>query len=113
MQNLANTSADILRGTTVNEFGTEVDSSTVAYAGVPAAIVEGMAKTVMDQATQTPRTIRPITCVLPAGTDVRNTDRIRDAAGTTYIIESVTNQPTLGYPADMVLTLRRVTGTGP
>ena len=112
MQELATTSVSVLRGETADEYGDVVDAATAAYENVPASIVEGMAKTVTDPSTQTPRTIRPITAVLPAWADVLNTDRLQDAAGTVYIIESVTAQPSLGYPPDTVLTLRRVTGAG-
>ena len=111
MQGLATTQVSVLRGTVVDDYGDLVDGTMAAYTGIPAAIVES-AKTVMDPASQVPRTIRAITCVMPGWADVLNSDRIQDPAGRIYEIESVEAQPTLGYPADMILTLRRVTGTG-
>ena len=112
MQDLANTSASILRGTSADAYGDVDDAATVAYADIPAAIVES-SKTVIDPASQTPRTIRAVTCVMPGWADVLNTDRIQDqSTGYVYAIESVEAQPSLGYPADTVLTLRRLTGAG-
>ena len=111
MLGLANSYVAILRGTTVDDYGDLVDADTPAYTGIPAAIVES-AKTVMDPAAQVPRTVRAITCVLPGWADVLNSDRLQDPAGRIYEIESVEAQPSLGYPPDTILTLRRVTGTG-
>jgi hypothetical protein len=111
MLGLANNSVSILRGTTPNAYGDETDDAIAAYTQVPAAIVESSHVTT-DPATQTPRTVRAITCVMPGWADVLNSDRLQDATGTIYMIESVTTQPSLGYPGDTILTLRRVTGTG-
>lgn len=113
MENLQTTAVSILRGTTSDAYGDEADDNTAAYQNVPASIVEGTAKTVLDPSTQAARTVRAITAVLPSWADVLNTDRIQDqATGTLYIIESVTAQPSLGYPPDTILTLRRVTAAG-
>lgn len=111
MQELATTSVAVLRGESANEFGDETDSTTAAYAGIPASIVESSHVTT-DPATQQPRTIRTITCVMPQWADVENTDRLQGPDGTVYAVIEVTAQPTLGYPADKVLKLRRVTGAG-
>ena len=113
MQGLANASVSVLRGTTTDEFGDEIDTNLVAAASVPAAIVES-SRVVLDQATQTPRTVRALTCVMPSWADVLDTDRLQDqATGRIYIIESVEQQPSLGYPGDQVLTLKRDTSDGP
>jgi hypothetical protein len=112
VQNLAQSSVSILRGTAPNAYGDLVPSGTAVYASVPAAIAE-TSRTVSDPATQAPRTVRAITCVMPGWADVLASDQLLDqATGLTYAIESVTAQPSLGYPPDKVLTLRRVTGTG-
>ena len=112
MQGLATTQVSVLRGTSTDEFGDEIDAATPVATSIPAAVVES-SKVVLDQATQTPRTVRTVTCVLPSWASVLNTDRIQDqATGLTYIIETVETQPSLGYPGDQVLGLRRVTGTG-
>lgn len=111
MQNLATTSVSVLRGETSNEYGDETDSTAVAYAGIPASVVESSHVTT-DPATQQPRTVRTITAVLPQWADVLNTDRLQAPDGTVYAVIEVTAQPSLGYPADKVLKLRRVTSAG-
>lgn len=111
MQELATTSVSVLRGETADAYGDVVDATTVVHEGVPASIVE-TSRTVTDPSSQTPRTIRAVTCVMPGWADVLNTDRLRDACGTVYAIESLEAQPSLGYPAGTILTLRRVTAAG-
>lgn len=112
MQELQTGYASILRGTTTDAYGDVDDAATVAYADVPAAIVES-SKVVTDPSSQTPRTIRAVTCVMPGWADVLNTDRVQDrATGYIYAVESVEAQPSLGYPGDTILTLRRVTAAG-
>ena len=109
MQELATTSVQILRGETANEFR-QTDSTTAAYASIPASIVETGQRPPIP--TQQPRTVRTITAVMPQWADVLNTDRLQDACGTVYAVIEVTAQPSLGYPADKVLKLRRVTAAG-
>ena len=111
MLGLANTYASVLRGTTADAYGDVDDAATVVHADVPAAIVES-SMTVMDPGAQVPRTVRAITCMLPGWADVLNSDRLQDPSGRIYEIESVEAQPSLGYPPDTILTLRRVTGAG-
>lgn len=111
MLGLANAQVSVLRGTTANAYGDETDGTTAVFTGIPAAIVES-SHTTTDPASQTPRTVRTITCVMPGWAAVLNSDRLQDGNGVIYMIESVTAQPSLGYPADTILTLRRVTGTG-
>ena len=112
MLGLANTYASVLRGTTADAYGDVDDAATVVHADVPAAIVES-SKVVTDPSSQTPRTIRAITCVMPGWADVLNTDRLQDqSTGYVYAVESVEAQPSLGYPPDAILTLRRLTAAG-
>ena len=112
MQGLATTQVSVLRGTTTDQFGDQIPVTTPVATGIPAAIVES-SRTVLDLATQTPRTVRTVTCVMPGWADVLGTDRLQDqTTGLTYFIETVETQPSLGYPGDQVLGLRRVTGTG-
>ena len=111
MLGLANTQVSILRGTVTDDYGDLVDADTPAYTGIPAALVES-SKTVIDPAAQVPRTVRAITCVLPGWADVLNSDRLQSANGTVFEIESVEAQPSLGYPPDAILTLRRLTAAG-
>ena len=112
MLDLANCTVTIQRGTTVDAYGDVDDSLTPVYTGVPAAIVES-AKTVTDPSSQTPRTIRTITCVMPSWADVLNTDTLRNEQNNQgYAVESVEAQPSLGYPPDTILILRRLTAAG-
>lgn len=112
MQEIANTTISVLRGTGENAFGDAVDARVPVYTGIAAALVE-RSKQSTDPATRTPRTVRDIVCHVPGWTDVLTTDQIRDErTGYVYAIEDVTSPATLmGAPVDEVLTLRRVTGT--
>lgn len=105
----ANTSATILRGTTSNWAGDMVDANEPVITGLPVTLVE-TGKTVQDPSSQTPRTIRQITCIVPEYAGVLNTDRIMDeATGDVYIVLAVTRPPTIiGAPTDRVLDLKRI-----
>lgn len=109
----ANTSVTVLRGTTTNWAGDEVDASVAVIEHLPVTLAE-TGKTVQDPSSATPRTIRQITCIVPAYAGVLNTDRIRDeATGDVYIVLATTRPPTIiGAPTDRVLDLKRVSGTG-
>lgn len=109
MYTLATSLCSVLRGTTTNAYGDVVDTATVVQSGIPASVIEtDMA--VFDPASQTPRTVRTVTAVLPSGTDVLTTDRLRDDTyGVTYAIEDVTQNRAVGRTPDLVLSLRRIT----
>lgn len=109
----ANTTVSILRGTDVDEFGDIEDTGTPITAGIPAILLETV-KTTTDPATQTPRTIRSATCHLPAWTEALNSDQILDeSTGQKYSVADVDSPGILnGAPADLVLTLKRITFTG-
>jgi hypothetical protein len=111
--NLANTpgGVSVLRSQDVDAYGDIIDGAVPVYENVPASIVESGHVTT-DPATQQPRTIRTVTCVMPQWADVENTDRLQGPDGTIWAIIEVTAIPTLGYPADKVLKLRRVTAAG-
>lgn len=108
---VANTTVSVLRGTTTDAYGDVQDASTPVFTGVPAVLVE-TGRNVMDPATQTPRTVRATTCVVPDGLGVTNADQILDeTSGQKYAITEIVRPPTLmGAPVDIVLTLKRVTG---
>lgn len=112
MPEIPNTTVDILRGTTTNAFGDEVDLNEALFEGVPALLIE-TGRTVQDPSTPAPRTIRQIICHVPPWTGVLGTDRIRDRATlAVYIIISVTRPPTLmGAPVDIMCNLKRVTAS--
>lgn len=106
----ANCTITLLRGTTTNQYGDEIDSNTPLMTGIPATLIE-TGKTVQDPSTPTPRTIRQIYCSVPYWTGILNTDRLLDERNQdVFIILSVTTPPTIiGAPVDLVLTLKRVT----
>lgn len=107
---LANTTLTVCRGTTVNQYGDRTNVGTPLYTGIPAAIVES-AKQVFDRASQRFQTIRTSTCVVPDWADILDTDTLLDeTTGNTFMVESVTRQPTLGLPPDKLLTLRSRSG---
>jgi len=110
---IANTAVTVYRGSAENQFGEAVDANIPLFTGVPAFIAE-TGKSVQDPASPTPRTIRQVTCQLPAVTGVLNTDRIMDeSTGDVFIVISVTKPPTIiGAPVDLVLGLKRVTASG-
>lgn len=107
----------ILRGATYDGYGDLSDAATEVTGGIPAILAE-TSKTVMDPATATPRTIRSATCKLPHWAQVKNTDQIRDqVTGNVYAIIDITQPPSFtsmpaGGPVDLLLTLRRITGSG-
>jgi hypothetical protein len=112
MPDIPNTTVSVLRGTTTNAFGDEVDLNESAFEHVPALLIE-TGRNVQDPSTPTPRTIRQIVCHVPPWTGVLDTDRIIDeATGSVYIIISVTRPPTLmGAPVDIRCDLKRVTAS--
>lgn len=108
MMELANTTLTIMRGTQVDAYGSVSDVGAPIYTGIPAAINES-SKTVFDPATQTPRTIRTSTCVVPGWVDVLDSDTLRDeSTGSYYMIQDIERQPTgpTGITPNTLLTLR-------
>jgi hypothetical protein len=106
---LATATVSVLRGTTTDEFGDEVDGSTVHESGIPAYLTE-KTETVFDPGTQTPRVVRMAMALLPHGTDVTDEDRLRDdSSGITYIVDDVIQTNAPGQMTDLKLVLRRVT----
>lgn len=109
MYAVANARCSILRGTTLDAYGDEVDAATVVASNVPALIEETNAN-FYDPSTQTPRVIRVVGCHLQSDTDVLPGDRLRDDThGVIYMIESVTQPGGPGLVTDLELNLRRVT----
>lgn len=76
--------------------------------GIAAAIQE-TSNTVFDYATQTPRTIRAIAGQFPAGTDIRQLDRVRDDThGVVYQVDNVTLNRAPGHQPDLQVTMKKV-----
>jgi hypothetical protein len=105
----ANTTCQVWRGTSVNQFGDTVDANTPFITGLPITLVE-TGKSVQDPSTPTPRTIRQIYASVPEWAGILNTDRLMDErTGDVFIIISVTKPPTtIGAPVDTVLGLKRI-----
>jgi hypothetical protein len=100
----------IMRGTEVDEAGDTSDVGLPIYQHMPAAVLE-QSHTTFDPASSTRRTIRVVKALLPNWADVDTDDTIMDeTTGYFYAIEDIQKQPSLGYPPDLVLTLRQVTG---
>lgn len=109
---LANTTLTIMRGTAANAYGDLSDVGAPISTGVPAAVTEA-SKVVFDPATQTPRTIRTLKCVVAGWTDILDSDTIKDeATGNFYMVQDIQTQPTgpTGIIPDKILTLRMRSG---
>ena len=108
---LASHLISILRGTTTNQWGDEIDATDgaqVIATGVPVALAI-TSTTAHDPSTQTIRVVRRITGAIQSDTDVRDNDRLRDdATGAVYVVESVTTPLGPGFTADLDLVLRQV-----
>lgn len=108
--NLATTRVSILGGSATDEFGDEIDGTTVLAAAIPASLIEST-RTAMEPVTGTPRIIRTHICRLPPDTDIDEDKRIKDEqTNEIYIVVAVTknSNPVLTQPlrADLKRTGR-------
>lgn len=109
MKARANTTVTILRGVTVDSFGDQADTARVVAKEVTASIIE-QGKTVTTAVDGSVRQVRRIIGRLPAGTDIRSTDRIRDErTGRVYLVDSDVEPENAVRRNDIRLDLRRVT----
>jgi hypothetical protein len=89
MQAVPTTTVSILRGTTTTEFNDAVASGAVYLSGVPASLIE-RSRTGISQTDEAVRVYRYAVARLPYGTDVKDTDQIKDeTTGTVYSIAAV------------------------
>lgn len=108
MKARATTTISVLRGTSTSGFGDTVDGATVAASGITASLLE-QRKTVVTPDDLMVRTVRYITCRVPAGTDVRTGDRIRnDATGDVYVLDGQAQPYSPSRTNDIRLDLRKV-----
>jgi hypothetical protein len=106
---VATCTASVLRGAGTDTYGDVTDNSTVVASGIIASIRE-ISRTVFDPSTQQARVVRVTQGVMPSGTDVVNTDQIRDDTyGVTYFVEAVTQDRAPGFTPDLLLQLKRIT----
>lgn len=104
----ATCTASVLRGTGTDIYGDVTDNATVAASGIVASIRE-TSRTVFDPNTQEPLIVRSVEGVMPSGTDVVDTDRVRDDTyGVTYFVEAVTQERQPGFTPDLRLQLKRI-----
>lgn len=117
MKARANTRVTILRGEGTDGFGDPVDLGkpvaqdiTAWIAGERVSSGGGRSMTATTAKDDMPRTVRYHPCRLPAGTDVRDGDRIKDQrTGRIYVIDSIGEPESYAQTPDLRLDLRRVT----
>jgi len=105
----ATTSISVLRGTSTNAWGDEIDTDTAVHTGIPASLIE-QTRRVTTRDDPTPRIVRYAVGRVTAGTDITDQDRIRDErTGAIYIVEAVSAMNSAAVAADLRLDLRRTT----
>ncbi|MGY6019590.1 hypothetical protein [Streptomyces spinosirectus] len=106
---LATTTLTVLRGTTTNSDGDEVDTDTPVHTGIRAALTE-QTRRVTTRDDPTPRIVRYAVGRVTAGTDITDQDRLRDErTGAVYIVEAVSAMNSAAVASDLRLDLRRTT----
>jgi hypothetical protein len=109
MQAIATTTLTVLRGTTTDVYGDEQDTDTPVATGVIASLVE-QSRRVTTRENPTPRIVRYAVARVPAGTDIRDQDRVRDErTGAVYIVEAPSSMANPAMAVDLRLDLRRTT----
>ncbi len=109
MQAVATTQLTVLRGTTTDAYGDEQDTDTVVARNIPASLTE-QSRRVTTRDDPTPRIIRSAIARVPAGTDIRDQDRVKDQrTGAVYIVDSPSSMANPVMAVDLRLDLRRTT----
>lgn len=105
----ATTTISVLRGTSTDGYGDDIDTDTPFATGIPASLVEQTRRvTTRDDAT--PRIVRYAVGRVTAGTDITDQDRLRDEqTGAVYIVDAVSAMNSAAAAADLRLDLRRTT----
>lgn len=89
MKAVANTTVSILRGTTTNYAGDEIDTDTVYREGLPASLIE-RSQVSTQQVDGMSRTLRYATLRVRGDVDLGTDDRIRDErSGRTWTVQDV------------------------
>lgn len=109
MNAVATTTVAILRGTSTDDFGDTVESTTAVATGVPASLIE-QRRVVTTESDPQPRAVVFFTGRVSATTDVTDGDRLRDErTGEIYLVDSVSRTSSPVMTNDRRLDLRRVT----
>jgi hypothetical protein len=102
------TTVSILRGTATNDAGDVIDADTAVYTGVLASVMERN-RTTIDTQTQDPRVVRTTTMRVAAGTDILDTDRVRDeVTGKVYAVAGVSVLSSPVHTPDLRVDLKYV-----
>lgn len=120
MNFLATTLVSILRGTTENEFGDEIDAANpgnIVQRDIPASIMEQRTplsprgrRIVFTPADETPREVRWINARLPAGTNILAGDRLLDqTTGNIYALDTIQKDVSPITEIDLRLEVRQTT----
>jgi hypothetical protein len=104
------TTVDVLRGTTTNAYGDEIDADTVVpgMTGLPASIIEQRQRPHQPKDSED-RIVRYFKGRMNRGLDVRKGDRLRDATGTVYIVENLYQQANPFWSQDLSFDLSLTT----
>lgn len=102
------TTVDVLRGTTVNEWGDTVDADTVVpgLVNLPASIIEQRQKVhAPKDVPAQDRIVRIFKGRMQHGLDVRKGDRLRDATGAIYLVDNLYQQANPFWQQDLTFDL--------
>jgi hypothetical protein len=109
---LGTTTASVLRGTTTSAYGDDVDADTVVQVGVPLAVmVASQAST--RSADARAQEVEFFRGRVPAGTDIRVSDRLRDERNPAlvYLVTGSHQAPNPILAQDVALDLTRTPTT--
>lgn len=105
MLGLAGSRYSIMRGSTFNEYGDEVDGSTVVHSAVLGSVVERR-RTSYDPQSSRVGTYRELVGRFGHGTDIQDGDRIKDErTGDVFLVTSVYKGSNLVHKSDVVVDL--------
>lgn len=106
MMGLSTGRYSVIRGeSTQNEYGDEVEGTTVVQTNILGSVIE-RSRTVFDPQSGRVATLRQLTGRFNHGTDIRDGDRIEDEkSGKVFLVSSVIEGTSLVGKADLILDL--------
>ena len=109
MRAKASCKISILRGTEINSYGDEVDTTTPVYSGVRCSLLEQTRRVYLPAEGAT-RIIRSYAGRVGPGTDLRKDDRIRNERnGRTYLVLDLGDPESAALDPDITFTASRTT----